>query len=324
MEKLLSQTEIDALFRVARDGSVAYQGAREALIEPWDLHQAGMLGKEQLHGVSQLHESFARNLTGAVGDYLREKFEVALVAVEQLAYRDLLARSTEVAYYSTIRLTPGEARGILHLDLGLLFSIVDLLLGGSGAMNGPTRQVTEIEESIFHSVGQVICNELRVVTQVLGMDAEFERGQPAAQLLRIMPPEEKTLALTFEVTMSRSKGMLNIVFPSIISSVLIRKLRADLVYAHARGPAVSQECIGERLLKSVVTMELGTPVVSVRLGQMLNLQRGYLLPLPLSIKEPAMLRLRGRECWSARPANSQNRRAAQLLQPLVREPGGRS
>ena len=93
MEKVLTQKEIDALFRAAHGESTsAADDGRAVLVEAWDLHQAGLLGKEQLHSISQMHESFARNLTSAVGGYLRDKFEVALVAVEQLAYRDFLAR----------------------------------------------------------------------------------------------------------------------------------------------------------------------------------------------------------------------------------------
>ena len=91
MEKILSQTEIDELFRTARSGA-AGDGKTDGhlRIERWDLHQAGILRKEQLNSISQSHENFARDLTASVGSYLRDKFEVTLVAVEQLAYRDFL------------------------------------------------------------------------------------------------------------------------------------------------------------------------------------------------------------------------------------------
>ena len=292
------------------------ESANGALVEPWDLRQAGLMGKEQLHSINQLHESFARNLTIAAGGYLREKFEVALVAVEQLAYRDLLARFADVTYYSTFRLTPGDARGILHLDLSLVFPVVDLLLGGTGAMPQVTHEVTEIEESVLESFGHVICHELGLVSEPLGMQVEFERRQPAAQTLRIMPPEEKTLTLTFDVTMTDSKGMLNIAFPSVVSSALIRKLRSEMVYERARGPAVSQESIGKRLLKSEVMLELATPAIPVRLSELLTLTAGGVLPLLRKAEEPALLRMRNRQWWTARPVSNRNRRAAQLLQSL--------
>ena len=307
------------MFRAAQGEPGGAGGARRSvLVEPWDLHQAGLLGKEQLHSISQLHESFARNLTSAVGGYLRDKFEVALVAVEQLAYRDFLARFSDLTYYSTFRLPPGDASGILHVDLSLAFPVVDLLLGGLGQMPKSTREVTDIEESVLEGVGHVICHELQLVWEPLGLQVEFECRQSGAQMLRIMPPQEKTLTLTFDVTMADSKGMLNIAFPSVVSSALLRQLGTELVYQRARGPAVNQASLRQRMLQSAVEMELTTPAMAVRLTDLLSLQAGRVLPLRRRIDEPAALRVQGRDCWLARPVSSgSNRRAAQLLQYIV-------
>lgn len=316
MEKVLNQAEIDALFRAAEGKSEAQEGApASALVEPWDLRNSSLLGKEQLHSLNQLYEGFARNLTGAVGVHLGDKFEVALVAVEQLAYRDFLARSADVTYYATFRLPPGDGRGILHLDPGLAFPIVDLLLGGPGTMPAAAREVTEIEEAVLEGVGHVICQELRAVLRPLGSEVEFERRQPGAQILRIMPPEEKTLALTFDAGMTESKGTLNIVFPSVLSSALLRTMRSELVYERAQGPAVHQESIGQRLLESIVAVELATPAIPILIPELVGLRRGAVLPLRYRVEEPGVVRIKERECWSARPVSSGNYRAAQLLQP---------
>ena len=318
MEKVLSQGEIDALFRAAR-GDSSGSDKLTALVEPWDLHQSGLLGKEHLHSISQLHESFARNLTGAMGGYLRDKFEVALVAVEQLAYRDFLARFSDTTYYGTFRLPPNDAVGILHIDLSLAFPMVDLLLGGPGQMPAATREVTEIEEGVLDSIGGVICHELEIVWQPLGLQVAFERRQTNTQMLRIMPPQEKTLTLTFDVTMSESKGMLNIAFPSVVSHALMRTLRSELAYQRSHGPAVSQQNIGKRLLRSEVELELATPAIPVRLVDLLGLRTGAVLPLRRSIERPAMLRLKGRDCWSARPVSSSSHLAAQVLEHIAQQ-----
>ena len=182
-----------------------------------------------------------------------------------------------------------------------------------------TREVTEIEESVLETVGHVICHELELVSGPLGRQVEFERCQPVSQMLRMMPPEERTLTLTFDVTMADAKGMMNIAFPSVVSSALIRKLRTETVYERARGPATSQESIGQRLLKSRVLLELASPAISVRLMELLALRPGEVLPLRGSIEEPARVRIRDRQWWSARPVSSRNRRAAQLQQPVAQK-----
>jgi len=314
MEKLLSQNEIDAIFHDAGGELPASPGPPAPQVTPWNLHQAGILSKEQLHNLSQLHEGFARNLAIALGGYLREAFEVALVSAEQLPFRDFLTRNPEPTYYSSFRLQPGDTSGVLQIDLGLAFPIVDLLLGGGGGPPQETREVTAIEEAVLEGVGQILCHELEAVWQPLGLRVEFEQRQPTRSLLRTMPAQEKTLTLTFEAAMKESRGAINIAFPAVVSSAFLRKLANELTTQRSSGPAPHREGILRRLLDSAVELELATPALPVRTAELLNMRPGTILPLLCSIEQAAQLRVKGRGCWWARPVQSAtNRRAGQLL-----------
>jgi len=318
MEKLLSQAEIDAMFRAAQQDSAAQQPLRpSAMVESWDVRQAGQIGKEQLNSLKQINESFARNLSSSAAGHLHDKFDVALVAIEQLTYRDVLSRSPEMSYYATFLLPPGEARGVLHLDLGVALPAVDLLLGGPGAIPATLRELTEIEQKLLESITRVICQELRAVLLPLGTEAEFERWQAISQMPRIMPPEERTLTLTFDVTMTRSRGVLDIVLPSAISSGLMRSLRTEPLFQRTHGPAQRQASIGRRLLNATVAVELGTPGIAVAVAKLLELRPGAVLRLSRRIDEPGVVRIGSRVCWSARPVSSSNLRAAHLLEEIA-------
>lgn len=321
MEKVLTQEEIDALFRAAWGaGRPAADLGKTPQMERWNLHEAGRLRKEQLHSLSQLHESFARNLSHSLGAYLRDKFEVALVSVEQLAYREFLARVPDVTYYASFHLQPADCSGVLQLDLSLAFPVIDLLLGGQGHIETPNREVSEIEELILEGVGTIICRELGTVWQPLGVGVEFQRRQAASQMLRIMPAQEKTLALSFEATMPDSRGVLNIAVPAVVSNALLRKLSTELVYRRRKESPVQQASIRERLLDSSVELVLGTPLLPVKLGRLLAMRPGQVLPLRRPIEEPASLRLGGRDCWLARPVQSgARRRAAQLVERIAQQ-----
>ena len=133
-------------------------------------------------------------------------------------------------------------------------------------------------------------------------------------MLRIMPPQEKTLTLTFDVTMTEAKGMLNIAFPSIVSSALIRKLKAEMVYQRARGVAVNQDSIGQRLLQSKVPLELATPASPSDLPTCWNCRWERYLALEHGSMNRPCSAYKGHDCWLARPVSSgNNSRAAQLL-----------
>src|ERR1039457_1500455 len=108
MEKILTQEEIDALFRAAQGRATEKSSAplEERKLTPCNFRQSARISKEQLPSVSQLHELFARNLTHSLGAYLRVAFEVNLVSAEQLNYGEFLQRIPEVTYLVSMPLRP--------------------------------------------------------------------------------------------------------------------------------------------------------------------------------------------------------------------------
>ena len=74
MEKVLNQDEIDAMFRAALGRGHATQSSAP-VYQPCDFKQAGQIKKDQVRAIGNLHEGFARNLTNALGAYLRVVFE---------------------------------------------------------------------------------------------------------------------------------------------------------------------------------------------------------------------------------------------------------
>src|ERR1700726_2893333 len=115
MEKVLKQQEIDDLVRRSRTG-LADCRATGPVVQPWDVRQAGQIGSEQLRAINQLHELFARNLTTAVGGYLRLVFDVSLVSAEHLTYREFLQGVPEKTYLASCNLAPVDATAVLQFD----------------------------------------------------------------------------------------------------------------------------------------------------------------------------------------------------------------
>src|SRR5271156_6259964 len=199
MQNELNQEEIDAMVRAARSGGRTEVGKREPNVEPWDVHRAGQIGREQLPAITQIHEGFARSLTQALGTYLRVVFAAALVSAEHLTYREFTQRIPETTYLAACKLEPMGVHGALQLDLKVAFPIIDLLLGGEGKGIAATREITEIEEQIVESVARIVCRELGAAWQAVELQVGFERRMELGEAQRLMPPNEKILSLSFEV-----------------------------------------------------------------------------------------------------------------------------
>jgi flagellar motor switch protein FliM len=313
MQNELNQEEIDAMVRAARSGGRAEVGKREPNVEPWDVHRAGQIGREQLLAITQIHEGFARSLTQALGTYLRVVFSAALVSAEHLTYREFTQRIPETTYLAACKLEPMGVHGALQLDLKVAFPIIDLLLGGEGKGIAATREITEIEEQIVESVARIVCRELGAAWQAVELQVGFEKRMELGEAQRLMPPNEKILSLSFEVTMLEVRGGLNLAVPVTLSHALLRKISAAWNDSRPRGPAEWRDRLKRRLLECPFRVELGVNDLSAAVDKLLQMAPGQLLSLRRSAARPASLLVAGVELFGAVPARSGNTRAAQVL-----------
>jgi flagellar motor switch protein FliM len=282
-------------------------------VELWDVRRAGQIGREQLRAITSLHEGFARNLTHSLGAYLRVVFAATLVSAEHLTYREFLQRIPETTYLASCRLDPTGVNAALQLDLKVAFPIIDLLLGGEGKGTPAAREITEIEEQILDSVARIVCRELGLAWQALALEVVFEKRMETAGAQRLMSPEEKTLSLSFEVTMPEVRGGLNVAVPATVSNALLRKISADWSHRRPRGATDSRQRLMRRLLECPFQVELGAKGVRAAVSALADLAPGTVLSFARSAAEPASLLIAGREMFHALPARCGNTRAARVL-----------
>ncbi len=319
MEKILSQEEIDTLFKAAQGRMAEKPGpgpapaAPEPSLTACNFRQSARISKEQLRSVSQLHELFARNLSHSLGAYLRLAFEVNLVSAEQLTYGEFLQRIPEVTYLVSMSLHPMEVSTAIEIDLSLAFPVIDVLLGGPGRAEAEVREITEIEEQILESVVKIIGRELETTWQpVLEAQFAFDKRLRQADITRLMPPTEKILCLSFEIRMPEARGMLNVALPAAVANALLRKLTQQASYRKQRGSTDSTTQLRRRLDHCTFPVQLVLEGRGVRISEVLTLNQGDVLNLECSLSVPAQLLVSGKPLFTARPVRTNLRRAAQV------------
>lgn len=315
MEKVLNQEEIDAMFRAAL-GRNRTPASSPPSYQPCDFKQAGQIKKDQVRAISNLHEGFARNLTNALGAYLRVIFEVNLVSVEQLSFREFLQRIPDLAYLATFQVNPMGATAALDLEPSLVFPIIDLLLGGVGRMNEQEREITEIEEGIMEGVVRIFCGELQTAWSPLSSTFEFDERLQPTQLQRLMPPDDKTLCLSFEIHMPESQGVMNVAFPAVASNALLRKLDQDGGYSRHRSPSGTQERMTEHSLSFPFEFVLGMPDIKLPIHTLLDLKQGDIVPFLHRADSPLEGIVAGRSLYEAFPMRAGIQRASRISQML--------
>ncbi len=143
MERLLSQEEIDKVFRALRENGADDQ-ARKAV--SYDFRRPDRIAKDQLRAIHVLHENFARNLASSLSAYLRAYVIVNLVSVEQLSFAEFSQCLPSPTCMVSLGMKPFDGNAVLEMNPTLVFPLLEMLLGGTGKANMKmTREITEIE-----------------------------------------------------------------------------------------------------------------------------------------------------------------------------------
>ncbi len=316
-EKTLKQDEIDALFEAAR--SPAEESSRpeaRANVVPYNFSSAGQISTDQLRAISMLNDLFARNLTHNLAAWLRTRFQVNLVSAEQIQFNEFLLRIPEISYVASVRLEPLGALSVLQLDLALAPPMIDLLLGGEGK-DGPLRELTDIEESILGSVVEIICRELTVAWQPVGLSFIFERRQMQTQVARIISVTEKTLCLSFEIRMPHSSGLLNLAFPAVVANTILRRLTTDWG-RRRRHAGETRAQMGALARRIRFGCSLQLPTVRLGAGALEKLQPGDVLRLDVGAGTLSEWRVGGQTLSLAQAMRHGMHRAARIELPVGR------
>jgi flagellar motor switch protein FliM len=312
MEKILGQSEIDALFDAARTvGPPAGSSGNRPRVTPYSFSSSGQISTDQLRAISLLNDLFARNLTHNLAAWLRTRFHVNLVSAEQIPFNEFLLRIPEISYAASVRLEPLGALSVLQLDMALAPPVIDLLLGGDGK-EGPLRELTDIEEAILGSVVEIICRELTVAWQPVGLSFNFERRQMQTQVARMMSVNEKTLCLSFEIRMPQSAGLLNLAFPAVVANTILRRLTSDFGRRTRHAPdARTRMEASVRAIRFGASLQL--PPVRVAARTLEALAPGMILRLDTPAGTVPELRVGGQVLSEAEPVRQGPSRAARLV-----------
>lgn len=304
----LSQQEIDAIVKARR----AKSSQVEKVVRPWDVRLAGQLANDKARTITVLHETFARNLSSSVGVYLRVPFDVTLVSVEQLVYREFLERLMPLTYLISFSVQPQEIFATMQIDHSVVLAVVDVLLGGTGETETVMREISEIEENIMAGVAKMICHELQRAWQPFGSEIAIGQRQHMSDMQHFLPLTDKALLLTFDVQMTNVRGAVNLLFPAAVSKIVARDLSKDWAYQARNRDRNFAQKLRAKILDCDFGVELGVPRITIPTRELLQVKSGDVLRLSVPARNSASLMIGGRGLFEASAVRIESRRAAQL------------
>ena len=325
---MLSQEEIDALVnQLATPAPTAGQlDARK--IKSFDFRFNKRLDKfsnNQLQTLRTLHDNFTRLLNNSLSVYLRTRVEATIVSLEQISYGDFIASIGIPSILSIYSMDPLPGSGIVQVDLNLVFSIIDRLLGGPGWSPSKLRDLTDIERTLMQRFMARMLNSYRESwNYLLTLSLKIEALDSNPQFIpRIIPLDQIVAFVTCELKVGDMAGVMNFCLPYQVLQSIGPQL-SDFQWSPSvvAGRGMTELDIAQ-LARNVerapvdVKVELGKTVVSLR--DLIALQPGDLLMFDKPVNEPLAATVNDREKFKVFPGVNRDKLAVRVSQIVENE-----
>lgn len=218
-----------------------------------------------------------------------------------------------VNYLASCKVSPFNAFGLIQLDIGITFALIDMLLGGEGASQPPARDITEIEEEVAETAMRIIFRELQTAWQALAVEFQFEERKHSTEAQQLMALEERMLCLGFEVALKERRGGMTIAVPTVISSALLRKISAvrPRFYTRPDSPDFPRQW-RKALRNCPFRLDLGLTARALS-SELADIHSGKVIVLNQPASASATFFARDQPIYSANVARVGQMRAAQIL-----------
>jgi flagellar motor switch protein FliM len=115
----------------------------------------------QLKLLRSVHEVFARELSTSLSSFLQSEIVASVGEIGFVEGADFRNSLPTPSCLITLKLFPRQERMILHFHSSTVFSLLELLLGGTGrGLPAASRELTEIEWSLLEEVVRVLVRAL--------------------------------------------------------------------------------------------------------------------------------------------------------------------
>jgi len=324
---MLSQEEIDALVnQLAAPEPGVPPDVRK--IKSFDFRFYKRLDKfttNQLQTLRTLHDNFTRLLNNSLSVYLRTRVEATIVSIDQISYGDFIASIGLPSILSIFSMDPLPGSGIVQVDLNLVFSIIDRLLGGPGWYPQKLRDLTDIERTLMQRFMARMLNSYRESwNYLLTLSLKIEALDSNPQFIpRIIPLDQVVAFVTCELKIGEMTGVMNFCLPYQVLQQVGSQL-SDFQWSPTvvTGRGVTEEDVTQ-LARNVerapveVKVELGKTVVSLR--DLIALQPGDLVLFDKPVGEPLAVCVNEREKFKVFPGINRDRLAVRVSQIVENE-----
>ena len=275
--RVLNQDEIDSLLGLSDVGESGDGTGLHTILN------SGLVSSERLPMLEVVFDRLVRMLSTSLRNFTSDNVDVSLDSIDSLRFGDYLNALPLPAMLGVFKAEEWDNFGLLTVDSSLIYSIVDVLLGGrrgTSTMRVEGRPFTTIERNLVERMVHVILADLSSAFGPLSpVTFRFERLETNPKFATISRPSNAAILAKLRIDMEDRGGRLELLIPYATLEP-VRELLLQMFMGEKFGrDSIWETHLAEELWKTDIDLTAILDEQVMSLGEVFDLKVGSQLPL---------------------------------------------
>jgi flagellar motor switch protein FliM len=277
-ERILNQDEIDSLLGFSLDDETG--GKRNGI-------------RALINSTLVSYDRLVRLMTTSLRNFTSDNVEVSLDAIQSMRFGDYLNSIPLPAILAVFKAKQLDNFGLVTVDSNLIYSIVDVLLGGRRgtiAMRVEGRPYTTIERVLVTRLVEVILQDARKAFDPLTtVDFELDRIETNPRFAAIAQPANAAILVKLRIDMEDRGGRCELLLPYATLEPIRKMLLQNFMGEKFGRDNIWEGHLATELWSAPTTLRVVLDEFKAPLGKMMNLQVGDTLVMNSTPESKAQL-----------------------------------
>ena len=271
----------------------------------YNFRRPDKFSKDNLRALRDIHREFSKAISLVLSGYLRMRVEIEIVSVDQLTYEEFIRSMPSPISVGVFEFEPLSGQILLGISFEVISCIVNRMLGGVGAIDTQTRELTDIEKALAKKVINIIIKQLEDSwNAIIPVSGKFISLDDNYQSIQVATAGEIVALLTFEVQIQgKHFGLFSICFPYPVLETVLGHLSTQHIF-QTKGLVASNDERMKMISKintSNVDLRVQFGQCNITLDDFLQLSEGDIIKLDNKVQDDLIVKVNGEKKFFARP-----------------------
>lgn len=284
--KILNQDEIDILLGYSGDADDDYDDYHTMKTGVKAILNSSMTSYERLPMLEIVFDRLIRLMATSLRNFTQDNVEVSLENIESMRFGEYIDALTLPTLLTVFKAEEWDNYGLMSLDSSLVYSIVDVLLGGrrgTAAMRIEGRPYTTIELNIVKDMLQLVLSDLSTAFDpITSVNFVYDRIETNPRFATISRLSNAVIVARLRIDMEDRGGKIDLMIPYATLEP-IRELLLQMFMGERFGrDAIWENHLMEELWETDVEINAILKNIKVNFGEMAKWQKGSFLSLDMN------------------------------------------